>query len=123
MTAFPWLPGNSADFDRVPMKACGSFHRSRRSVACRGSRITIMPEHVDFILTDVADADRLSKQALATASAPSVLPVMYEPTKEESKQVEARYHCQLKSSDRVDRYLSAIDDAMKARVAQRKRIS
>jgi ABC-type amino acid transport substrate-binding protein len=80
-------------------------------------------DRVDFLLTDVADADRLSRQAVAAASAPGVLPVMYEPTKEEIKQVEARYHCQLKSSDRVDRYLSSIDDAMKARVAQKKKSS
>ena len=78
-------------------------------------------DRVDFILTDVADADRLSRQAATSPSAPGVLPVMYEPTKDEIKQVEARYHCQIKSSDRVDQYLSSIDDAMKARVAQKKR--
>lgn len=80
-------------------------------------------ERVDFILTDIADADRLSKQAAASASMPTVLPVMFQPSKEEMQQVEARYHCQLKSSDRVDRYLSSIDDAMKARVAQKRKVS
>jgi hypothetical protein len=80
-------------------------------------------DRVDFLLTDVADADRLSKQVGTAASAPGVLPVMYEPTKDEIKQVEARYHCQLKSSDRADRFLSSIDDAMKARVAQKKKSS
>jgi hypothetical protein len=80
-------------------------------------------DHVDLLLTDVADADRLSKQVGTAALAPVVLPVMYEPTKEEIKQVEARYHCQLKSSDRADQFLSSIDDAMKARVAQKKKSS
>jgi len=83
----------------------------------------LQSDRVDFILTDLANADRLSTQAATSPSAPGVLPVMYEPTKDEIKQVEARYHCQLKSSDRVDRYLSSIDDAMKARVAQKKRAS
>ena len=78
-------------------------------------------DRIDLILTDVADADRMSKQAATAPSAPTVLPVMYEPTKEEAKDIEARYHCQLKSSDRLDRYLSTIDDAMKGRVAQRKK--
>ncbi|HEX7795515.1 MAG TPA: hypothetical protein VF456_14235 [Vicinamibacterales bacterium] len=78
-------------------------------------------ERVDFIITDLADADRLSRQAAAVTSMPGVLPVMSEPTKEEIKEVEARYHCQLKSTDRVDRYLSSIDDAMKVRVALRKK--
>lgn len=78
-------------------------------------------DRVDLVLTDVADADRMSKQAAASPSAPAVLPVMYEPTKGEAKEVEARYHCRLKSSDRVDRYLGTIDDAMKARVDQKKK--
>jgi ABC-type amino acid transport substrate-binding protein len=78
-------------------------------------------DRVDLVLTDVADADRMSKQAAASPSAPAVLPVMYEPTKDEAKDVEARYHCQLKSSDRVDRYLSTIDDAMKVRADQKKK--
>jgi hypothetical protein len=48
---------------------------------------------------------------------------MHEPTKDEIKQVEARYHCQLKSSDRADRFLSSIDDGMKARIALKKKSS
>jgi hypothetical protein len=76
---------------------------------------------VDLVLTDVADADRISKQAAAAPSRPAVLPVMFEPSKEEAKTIEARYSCRLTSSDRPDRYLSAIDDAMKTRVSQRKK--
>lgn len=78
-------------------------------------------DRVDLVLTDVADADRTSTQAAASPSRPAVLPVMYEPTREEAKEIEARYQCRLKSSDRVDRYLAAIDDAMKARADQRKK--
>ena len=80
-------------------------------------------EPVDLILTDVADADRITKEAGAAPTHPIVLPVMFEPSKEEAKAVEARYNCRLTSSDRPDRYLAAIDDAMKVRVAQRKKKS
>lgn len=76
---------------------------------------------VDLVLTDVADADRTSTQGAASPSKPTVLPVMYEPTREEAKEIEARYQCRLKSSDRADRYLATIDDAMKARAAQKKK--
>jgi hypothetical protein len=76
---------------------------------------------VDLVLTDVADAERIAKQADVAPAKPRVLPVMYEPTIEEAKQVEARYQCRLRSSDRVDRYLAAIDDAMKARADQKKK--
>ena len=76
---------------------------------------------VDLVLTDVADADRTSTQGAASPSKPTVLPVMYEPTREEAKEIESRYQCRLKSSDRADRYLATIDDAMKARAAQKKK--
>jgi hypothetical protein len=78
-------------------------------------------ERVDLVLTDVADADRTSTEGAASASKPTVLPVMYEPSREEAKRIEARYQCRLKSSDRADRYLRTIDDAMKVRVDQKKR--
>jgi hypothetical protein len=78
-------------------------------------------ERVDLVLTDVADADRTSTEGAASASKPTVLPVMYEPTREEAKRIEAKYQCRLKSSDRADRYLRTIDDAMKIRVDQKKR--
>ena len=72
-------------------------------------------DRVDLVLTDVADADRIMKQADTSPTHPKVLPVMFEPTKEEAKSVEAKYSCRITASDRSDRYLSAIDDAMKSR--------
>jgi ABC-type amino acid transport substrate-binding protein len=80
-------------------------------------------DRVDLVLTDVADANRMSKQATESPSKPKVLPVMYEPTKAEEKEIEARYQCRLTSSDRADRYLVTIDNAMKARVDQKKKKS
>jgi hypothetical protein len=77
--------------------------------------------HVDLVLTDVADADRVARQAESAPAKPRVLPVMYDPTPEEVKQIEARYQCRLKSSDHIDRYLVTIDDAMKARAEQKKK--
>jgi hypothetical protein len=76
---------------------------------------------VDLVLTDVADADLTSRQGATSPSRPTVLPVMYEPTREEAKEIESRYQCRLKSSDRADRYLVTIDDAMKARAAEKKK--
>jgi hypothetical protein len=78
-------------------------------------------DRVDLVLTDVADADRTAAQGAAAPSKPTVLPVMYEPTPEETRQIEARYQCRLKSSDKPDRYLVTIDDAMKVRADQKKR--
>jgi CheY-like chemotaxis protein len=80
-------------------------------------------DKVDLVLTDVADADRIASQAAGAPAQPRVLPVMFQPTKEEAKAVESKYQCRLTSSDRADRYLVAIDDAMKVRVDQRKKKS
>src|SRR5262245_33094381 len=77
----------------------------------------------DLILTDVADAERLSRQAAGAPSKPIVLPVMYQPTKEEASAVEKSYQCRLTSGDRADRYLSAIDNAMKIRADEKKKRS
>ena len=52
---------------------------------------------MDLVLTDVADAERIAKQAGAAPTHPTVLPVMFEPSKEEAKAVEARYNCRLTS--------------------------
>ena len=76
---------------------------------------------VDLILTDVADAERLSRQASAAPSKPTVLPVMYRPTNAEAQTIEARYQCRLTSADRAERYLAAIDTAMKARADEKKK--
>ena len=80
-----------------------------------------LQSRVDLVLTDVADAERMSRQATASPSKPTVLPVMYEPTKAEAKEIEARYQCHLTASDRIDRYLVTIDTAMKARADQKKK--
>jgi len=78
-------------------------------------------EKVDLVLTDVEDADRIAKQASTAPANPRVLPVMFQPTKDEAKAIESKYQCRLTSADRADRYLAAIDDAMKARADQKKK--
>jgi hypothetical protein len=77
---------------------------------------------VDLVLTDTADADRVVALAAASPSKPTVLPVMYEPTREETRRLEERCQCRLKSADGPDRYLATIDDAMKSRTDRKKRI-
>src|SRR5262245_33753137 len=74
---------------------------------------------VDLVLTDLADADQTARRTEISPGKPAVLPVMDERTSQEARDVEARYQCRLKSSDRADRYLTTIDDKMKARADQR----
>src|SRR5262249_59736799 len=71
-------------------------------------------DRVDLLLTDVADAARVSRQASAAPAKPTVLPVMYRPTKEEVQTIEARDHCRLTNADRTDRSLGAIGNAIES---------
>lgn len=106
---------------QADLKAAG--HRVTVAEDERALARALESDRIDFVLTDAADADRIAKQADTAPARPKVLPVMFEPTKEEAKAIETRYQCRLTSSDRSARYLATIDDAMKARVDQKKRKS
>jgi hypothetical protein len=69
----------------------------------------------DLVLADVGDATSLERKVQSSPTRPTVLPVMYKPTKAEAEALEKQLNCRLKASDRSDRYLTIIDDAMKAR--------
>ncbi|HEX2455652.1 MAG TPA: hypothetical protein VHI99_18285, partial [Vicinamibacterales bacterium] len=75
--------------------------------------------HVDLVLTDVANVDNIQPRADQSPSKPTILPVTYKPTKAEAETIKARYQRELKTSDRPARYLSQIDDEMRARVKLR----
>jgi hypothetical protein len=76
---------------------------------------------VDLVLTDVPDGDRMATLAAASPSRPTVLRVIYVPTREQARTLEIQSKCRLLSSDRPDRYLRTIDDVMKARMDHRKK--
>ncbi len=75
----------------------------------------LQADRIDVLLTDAADADQVATRANAAPTKPRILPVMFKPTKEAAKAVEARYETCLKSDDRPGRYLATIDEMMKAR--------
>jgi hypothetical protein len=104
---------------QADLKAAG--HRVSLVEDERALARALESDRIDLVLTDAADADRIAKQADSAPARPRVLPVMFEPSKEEAKAVESRYQCRLTAGDRSGRYLSAIDDAMKARVEQKKK--
>ena len=128
-------PASIVIYARLPSDAAKAIRDSRFQANLKqsGHHIVVvendaalvraLEDRVDLILTDVADAERLSRQASAAPSKPTVLPVMYRPTDAEARTVEARYQCRLTSADRADRYLAAIDNAMKTRADDKKKKS
>jgi hypothetical protein len=80
---------------------------------------TLRTGNFDLVLADVSDVESTKAKAEQSASKPTVLPVMYKPTKAEAEAVRTRFQCELKSSDRAVRYLAVIDDQMEVRVKLR----
>ena len=50
----------------------------------------------DIVLADAADADALKARAAQSPSQPTVMPVLFNPTKAEAEAIKARYQCELK---------------------------
>jgi hypothetical protein len=72
---------------------------------------------VDIILVDASESPQFDARAAAAPSKPTVLYVLYDEDKKQAELISKQLQCKLKSSDKVNKYLSVIEDAMKARAA------
>ena len=70
----------------------------------------------DVIVTDVANANEMSRQVSLATSKPVVLPVAFKASKEEQSAAQKRYHCLLKAPGNPGNYLEAIDRAMELKL-------
>ncbi len=70
----------------------------------------------DVVVTDVANANEMSRQVSLAASKPIVLPVAFKASKEEQSAAQKRYHCLLKAPGNAGNYLEAIDHAMELKL-------
>ena len=66
----------------------------------------------DLVVTDLANANELTKSVLSAPSKPVLLPVAFQASKEEQSAAQKKYHCLLKAPANPDNYLAAIDQAM-----------
>ena len=69
----------------------------------------------DLVLADVSEAAAFSQQAKSAPAKPTVMPVMYKPTKPERAAAEKQYGLVLSAPGKSYQYLIAIDEAMKRR--------
>lgn len=69
----------------------------------------------DVLLVDVGDAQGLIQQARSAPSRPTLLPVISKTNKAEAA-VGRKFHSVLKAPDSARHYLSAIDEALEARL-------
>jgi hypothetical protein len=70
----------------------------------------------DIVLTSLSDAGVISSQAGASRTAPLILPVLTRPTKADTAACKLKYPCDLKSTDKPERFVVAINMAMNDRV-------
>jgi hypothetical protein len=66
----------------------------------------------DLVMTDLANANELTRSVLSAPSKPVLLPVAFQASKEEQSAAQKKYHCLLKAPANPDNYLAAIDQAM-----------
>ncbi len=70
---------------------------------------------VDVVLADFADVARISGHTQSAPSKPTILPVLFRPSKAELAAAQKDYRYALKAPGDELEYLAAIDDAMKSR--------
>jgi hypothetical protein len=83
------------------------------SVATGDQLQTLQPGHTDIVISDGADAGAVDAQLTGLTSKPTVLFVLM--NKDKRSSAATKTVCQLKQSDKADRFLTVIEDAMKAR--------
>ena len=71
---------------------------------------------VDVVLADIADANEITQQFQSASTKPSILPVLYQPSKAEFAAAQKQYKIALKSSSDELQFLIAINDVVKARM-------
>ena len=81
--------------------------------------VALKTRRFDFVLADVNDVAAIQVWTEQALSRPTVVPVLYKPTKAELEFTETRSRAHLIASDRPARYLSIIDAEMQARVKSR----
>lgn len=70
----------------------------------------------DLLLADTADSDALESTLQSSAAAPTLIPIVYQPTKADLVTVEKRYRYVLKASRKGGGNLSAIEQALETKL-------
>jgi hypothetical protein len=73
----------------------------------------------DVVLTDLSDAPSLQKQIETSTSKPSIVPIAVKASKAEQAAAKKQYKCLVRDSDDGEKYLDAIEAAMKSRARTR----
>jgi len=66
----------------------------------------------DLVLADLSDAPALEQEVRASASKPTVIPLVYNPTGAELVAAEKQYSCLVKASKKNHDLLTVVDEAM-----------
>ena len=70
----------------------------------------------DLVVADIADARAVEPAIQSVASAPALVPILYQPTKPELSLAEKQYHHVLKSARKIGGNLSVLEQALEAKL-------
>lgn len=90
-------------------------HQVQTVINVRTLSATLDSGAVDIVLADFSDATTLDSRLETTPSRPTLLPVLYRPTKDEAAGAARRFAFSVKAPDRATHFLNVIDDLMKVR--------
>ena len=95
------------------LKAAG--HKSVEVTSVADVEKALASGKYDLVLTDVADAPGVRKQAATVASPPAVLALLYKPTPAELSAAEKEAQCMVQPSKQSRDLLLVVDSTMKGR--------
>ena len=111
----------------APPGAAATEYTSVRAMLVRvGHRVAVVQDasqvaqilaavKADVVLTSLSEAGLVSSQAAGSRTVPSILPVLSRPTKAETAACKVKYPCNLKSTDKPERFVVAVNTAMNDR--------
>jgi len=108
-------PGSTADYTRVQAMLTKVGHRV--TVLEDDNQLTqaIAAGTVDVIVTDLRDAGLISSKTATSRLTPSILAVLDRPTKTETEACKLKYRCDLRSTDKPERFVVAVNATMNDR--------
>jgi hypothetical protein len=103
----------------------GEYTKIQTMLTRAGHRVAVVQDadqiaqalvKADIVLTNLSEAGVISSQAGASRIAPLILPVLKSATKAETAACRLKYPCDLKSTDKPERFVVAVNMAMNDRV-------
>ena len=116
-------PGSVLIYAPTGVATADAYSKVQAMLARAGHRVAVVHDasqvgpalagaKADVVLTNLSDADSVSSQAGASSTAPRIFAVLSPPSKANAMACKTKYSCDLKSTDKPERFVLAVNSAM-----------